>query len=436
MSTAGLIGYPLKLVAESRSTPDMNFGFTTASTGCRVDNYLNFLYYDSTTQGKCTVSVTKLPATPLLGTVSVLQRLVAKVVATTDVTFYPQSVSSGLSSGLVGFWPFNSSTSMGWNSVTGKVDLKVVGKPSFRQFGKFGGAVTLNGAGDYLAGNGSGDSVPNLPTANGKYTMSLWMLPNKFDSSRGLMGWGTYGSDGDRKTNAFRMKSDLAPATTEISGGLVNYWWGKDAAWDAYQYRMTYVDGQGRTVCCKSAFTETKWVHVAVTYDGTTRTIYYDGKMVASDVPGVANGVANKNFRIGATSISNKEFFSGSIDDAAVWNRALTSDEIAGLSKMSVGQNNPALPANFKPFVPTPCSEIGGFCEVGDKTPEGGTVFFVGDFVDQLNNQPMKYLAFAPDDLRSQIYGPGTSFVKGYESLCGGRSNPIPEADKTEIGWG
>ena len=436
-NTAGLIGYPLKLVASSPSSPNSDFAFSTSTAGCRVDKYLNFLYYDVNTQGTCAVAVTKTPAAPLVPGTSPASTTTtttpARADATISVTFYPQTVPTSLANGLVGYWPFNSASTLGWNAVTNKVDLAAKGSPSFRQVGKFGGAATFNGSTDYFAGTGTSGGIAGLPTKNNPYTISMWMLPNKFDGGRGLMGWGTFGSDGNSKTNAFRLKGDYDNVLGYVPGGLVNYWWGNDLTWDGYTFTEAYKTPAGQDVCCRSAFTKTQWVHVAVTYDGKSRRIYYNGVEKASDNAGDGLAVANTNFRIGATTL--KEFFGGSLDDAAVWSRALSPNEIVGLSRASLGGNNAALPTNFAPFSPNPCYVQGGFCEVGDVAPDGSTVFYVGDFVDQLTKQPMKYLSFAPDDLRTQISGLGNAWMKGYETLCGS-DHPIPEADKTGIGWG
>lgn len=438
-SDAGLIGYPLRLEASSPSPLPVGFVFSTNSTGCRIDKYLKFLYYESSTQGVCRVDVRTVSANSTdSGIVEFWQQLASALKPlpdkSFDVTFYPQAVSSSLRKGLVGYWPFNSASTLGWDVVTNTENLKANGKPSFRQVGKFGGAATFNGSTDFLSGKASGDSLPNLPTGNSAYTMSMWMLPKQFDGSRGLMGWGTYGSSGDRKSNAFRLKGDFDKVAGYVPGGLVNYWWGKDLTWDANNFYEAYKTPLGVDVCCRSAFTKTKWVHVAVTYDGTRRRIYYNGIEKASDTPGVALDVSNANFRLGATKLG--EYFGGAIDDAAVWSRALSADEVSTLSRTSLGQNNAALPAAFRPFNPEPCDVQGGFCEVGDTSPSGGTVFYVGDFVDQLTMQPMRYLEFAPDDLRTQIAGLANQWMKGYEELCGGSVHPIPEADQSGIGWG
>ena len=119
-----------------------------------------------------------------------------------------------------------------------------------------------------------------------------------------------------------------------------------------------------------------------------------------------------------------------------MWKRALTAQEVAALANGPVASPASELGADFVPFVPTPCSEWGGYCDVGDKAPDGGTVFYVGNFVDQLTSQPMQYIAYAPSDLMKQVHGPGTSFLTGYETNCGGKVHPIPETDKRDIGFG
>ena len=59
-----------------------------------------------------------------------------------------------------------------------------------------------------------------------------------------------------------------------------------------------------------------------------TRRIFWDGKQVASSTPG-AHSASTQEFTIGASAVFAGRFFDGSIDEATLFNRALTSSEIA-----------------------------------------------------------------------------------------------------------
>ena len=74
---------------------------------------------------------------------------------------------------------------------------------------------------------------------------------------------------------------------------------------------------------------EGNWHPVATTYDGTTRRIYLNGVQIAQDTPG-ANSATAVNFRIGSTN--SGEFFSGTLDDVAIYNNALSVAEVQSLA--------------------------------------------------------------------------------------------------------
>jgi hypothetical protein len=75
-----------------------------------------------------------------------------------------------------------------------------------------------------------------------------------------------------------------------------------------------------------------QWHQVVATMDKATqkRVIYWDGKPVANDKGGGISGKVNV-FTIGASSVFSGRFFHGSVDDAGIWNRALSASEVAAI---------------------------------------------------------------------------------------------------------
>lgn len=70
------------------------------------------------------------------------------------------------------------------------------------------------------------------------------------------------------------------------------------------------------------------WHHCVGTYDGTVRTIYFDGTSRASD-SGVANWVAPSNgWFIGARQSGPSLFFPGSIDEPVIYSYALSAAQV------------------------------------------------------------------------------------------------------------
>ena len=70
-----------------------------------------------------------------------------------------------------------------------------------------------------------------------------------------------------------------------------------------------------------------EWVFVVATYDGTTQKLYFDGSLEGSSIISKTLDV-QINARIGAESYSLFNYFNGNLANVAIWNRALSSDEI------------------------------------------------------------------------------------------------------------
>ena len=238
------------------------------------------------------------------------------LVASLVITPFAQSVSAvppagPTLTGLAAYWSFDSSSNFNVPDVGGSTLTKGNGA-SWSASGKFGGALSLNGGSQSLYDT---SSPSYLPVGNSSYTQSVWFKPDVVSGTGGLVGWGDYGSS--RRTNALRLY--------ENSGGFRHYWWGAD------------LDCTGAQ-CPISTGT---WYHVASTWDGTTRKLFVNGVLKRSDTPGANNATA-ANFHIGKTCCS--EFFSGLIDDVAIYTRALSAGEVAELANSSIPTNS-AVPA-------------------------------------------------------------------------------------------
>ncbi len=199
------------------------------------------------------------------------------------------------SAGLVAWWPFSSAATVGNDAARG-IALSATGA-SYTEAGKSGGGLALDGNSQYLSG-----TVPNLPAGNSAYTQAAWIRPTLL-GARGIVGWGNYGTV--RQVNALRLAAG--------GNGLTHYWWSSDL--EVTNLSTTLNDGN--------------WHHVATTWDGVVRRIYLDGTQAAIDAPG-SNGATTANFRIGSTN--NAEFFSGTLDDVAIYNNALTAAEVQALA--------------------------------------------------------------------------------------------------------
>src|SRR5262249_25243293 len=96
---------------------------------------------------------------------------------------------------------------------------------------------------------------------------------------------------------------------------------------------MANSSGFGPTVNATFAPAAGTWHHVAYTFDGTTQTLYIDGTPVASGMTGRSISYDSSPFLIGR-DIQNGSpygFLGGVIDEVAIYNRALSSTEIAAV---------------------------------------------------------------------------------------------------------
>ena len=88
-----------------------------------------------------------------------------------------------------------------------------------------------------------------------------------------------------------------------------------------------------------------QWVFATATYDGTTQRLYVDGSQTNST--GISQTIdTTTNARIGARSHSGvADYFNGNLANVAIWNRALSSDEInsvmwKGYNELTTSEEN------------------------------------------------------------------------------------------------
>ncbi len=100
------------------------------------------------------------------------------------------------------------------------------------------------------------------------------------------------------------------------------------------------------------------WSHVAGTYDGTTMRLYLNGVQVASQASSGSIGVSDENLIIGndPTLVSP---FNGTIDEVAIWNVSLSSDEIRkhyekGVLKLNLSYRTSNDSTAFSQWTPVP----------------------------------------------------------------------------------
>lgn len=193
--------------------------------------------------------------------------------------------------GLISLWTFDKNTIKDdtVEDILGENEGTMHGGPKTSE-GKINEAIELDGVDDYV----SIDDPKSIPSGNDTYAIEAWFFANTA-GAKGIIGWGNWGSG--NQVNALRLKGH----------GFRHYWWGNDLDW------------------ATNKITE-KWHHVIAQFDGSTRSLWFDGEQINSDQPAGHNAkVADVN--IGVTN-NRTEFFDGKIDELRLYERALTEDEI------------------------------------------------------------------------------------------------------------
>jgi len=228
---------------------------------------------------------------------------------------YPSIVTSGCVLNLDSNFPpsyplvFNTWYDLTGNDNTGLLNNGITYNSALR------GSLVLNGTNQYV----SFSATTGIPVGNSNYTIGVWFNADTL-GDKGLVGWGNYGTANE--VNAFRLTSN----------GLTNYWWGNDLA-------------------VVTTITPGNWYYAVATFDGTTRSIYVDGSLIGSDTPTGHNVTTSSNLTIGLTNTT--EYFDGNMGEVQIFDRALSSTEIA--------QNYNALLPRYNGTYTDPC-DIAPLC--------------------------------------------------------------------------
>jgi len=165
--------------------------------------------------------------------------------------------------------------------------------------GKFGGCLEFDGTDDYV-------TIPSVTAwdwATANYTIEMWVYntENKESTGQGPLHIGKMEHDSPSQYWSFG---------TEVNGVVEFYYW------NGAQQRVT-----GTTVVPLNT-----WTHLTMTLSGTTISLFIDGVIekegIVSGTPGTDGSMP---LIFGA---NNNHYFNGSIDEVAIYNRALSTDEI------------------------------------------------------------------------------------------------------------
>jgi hypothetical protein len=231
------------------------------------------------------------------------------------LSLLPQFAHADITTGLVGWWKLDegtSSTTADSSGIGGSGTL--VSNTTWTAASMVGPfAVDLNGTSNWVSINDYNEADPE-----GAITISAWIkatsadtaqmnIMGKMRSTSGFSGWTMYRSAGEKFEFTIRNTSSATStgASTAVSDG-------------------TYAN--------------TDWHHVVGVYNGAQVRIYVDGVNGDSTPPSTtiflqntANFVCLGSVNAGSPGCSAAIMWGGTIDDARIYNRALSADDVAEL---------------------------------------------------------------------------------------------------------
>ncbi|HXG19026.1 MAG TPA: LamG-like jellyroll fold domain-containing protein [Methylomirabilota bacterium] len=213
-------------------------------------------------------------------------------------------------SGLVAAYAFNEGAGGTTADASGNGNTGTLTGPAWAAQGKYGSALSFNGA-SFVTVNDS----PTLDLTNGM-TLEAWVYPTVTPTN-----WST-------------------AVMKEQPGGLVYTLYAGAPTTRPNVYIFTSGE-QG--VAGPAALPLNTWSHLAGTYDGVTLRLYVNGTQVASQ--GVSGNLVTSSgaVRIGGNSVWG-EYFQGLIDEVRIYNRALTGSEIQGDMNTPIGEARDTTP--------------------------------------------------------------------------------------------
>lgn len=197
--------------------------------------------------------------------------------------------------GLVGAWGFNAATGTSAADSSGMGNTGVLNGATWTPTGRYGAGLQFDGVNDRVDVAGTS----SLALSAGM-TLEAWVNPTVTTGWRSILvkerpkgrAYSLYASDSSGRPGSYlRLKTDVS-----LTG--------------------------------PSALPAGVWSHVATTYDGTTHRLYVNGTQVAAVARSGKLATSGQPLRIGGNTVFN-EWFTGTLDEVRVYNRALSAAELA-----------------------------------------------------------------------------------------------------------
>jgi hypothetical protein len=247
--------------------------------------------------------------------------LIAIAALACTVSSMAQNVPSYIpTDGLVGWWPFNGNANdVSGNGNNGTVNGATLTSDRFANNNK---AFSFNGTSDFISINHN--EALNLPGNNNSFSFSAWINPNQTNQQElNILSKGAGGGLNSNDAYIFSVYNQ-----NKIGLQLANF---SNAYWTYSNNPISF----------------NQWNHVVVVYDIILNSAsFFINGLFAGEQQYSFNPSSNNDAQFlffGKQGWNcNCNFMDGVIDDIAIWNRALTPDEITALYTTSSTNNETA----------------------------------------------------------------------------------------------
>jgi glucose/arabinose dehydrogenase/PKD repeat protein/fibronectin type 3 domain-containing protein len=222
-------------------------------------------------------------------------------ISSSSVTVTVSNTAPPPTPGLVAGWSFNENFGRAVNDVSGKANTATfAGDPTWA-VGKYGGGLRFDGVNDYL-------TAPNSPTLNlsgSAMTLSMWVNP---------LGGGGVDQVVFAKFWSSVMQSPVYQYALELTGG-------------ASPTFFIGTAGGLRAASMGAPLPLGQWSHLAIVFNGSQAQFYLNGNPVSS--PSLSASITPRDSVLYmAADERPSQFFSGTLDDVRLYDRAETGLEV------------------------------------------------------------------------------------------------------------
>jgi len=200
--------------------------------------------------------------------------------------------------GLVGYWKFDNNF-LDSSGSANDGNCPQVDCPLYIQDGKVGGAYKFNGVNNYIEVT----KMDNLKFIDRNFSISVWInvvAEPTISKNTNIIDTGNI--------KGYRMQYDTLASNAEFS----------------------LADGINVQQRCYSIISPGQWHHLVMVYDYSKSLLtgYVDNNVGCIVTPVNGNNGIQTNLVFGAYFLKNTEYFNGNIDEAMIFDRSLSSDEI------------------------------------------------------------------------------------------------------------